>query len=134
MESEPRTVVKVEVNPVIRGTLLPVRELDLCEAAQEAFGRFVVAHVVGEGELLGGKLVAALDRQHPRDLFDARFILDRVDGQPDDDLRLGFLLMLLSHNRPPQVVGRGARPARAGPVRRVCPPVRRHGPRAVRPQ
>ena len=102
--SEADTVVKVEVNTVLRGALLPVRELDLCEAAQDAFGRFVSTRVVSEGELFGGKLAAALDRQHPRDLFDTRFILDRINGQPDDDLRLGFLLMLLSHDRPPHEV------------------------------
>ena len=93
--NEAGTVVKVKVDTVLRGALLSVQELDLC---------------------------------------DARFILDRIDGKPHNDLRLGFLLMLLSHDRPPRVVGRGARPARAGPVRRVRPPVRRHGPRAVRPE
>lgn len=68
------------------------------------FGRFVAARTVSDGELLGGKLVAALDRQHPRDLFDARFVLERVAGHPDDELRLGFLLMILGHDRPPHEV------------------------------
>ena len=57
-------LVKVEVNPVLRGHVLDVRELDLCPAAQDAFGRFVAVPVIAEGELFGGKLVAALDRQH----------------------------------------------------------------------
>ena len=94
-------LVKVEVNPVIRGTVFDVRELDLCPAAQDEFGRSASAPVVSEAELFGGKLVAALDRQHPRDLFDARYILDRP---ADPGLPLGFLAMLLSHDRPPHEV------------------------------
>jgi hypothetical protein len=107
-------LVKVEVNPVLRGSFFDVRELDLCDAAQDEFGRFIATPVVSEAELFGGKLAAALDRQHPRDLFDTRFILDTATP-PTDELRLGFLAMLLSHDRPPQVVGRGAPAAGAGP-------------------
>ena len=96
-------LVKVEVNPVLRGSVFDVRELDLCDAAQDEFGRFVATPVVSEAELFGGKLVAALDRQHPRDLFDTRFILDTATP-PSDELQLGFLAMLLSHDRPPHEV------------------------------
>ena len=101
-----RALVKVEANTVIRGHLFPIRELDLCAAAQDEFGRFASTPVVSAGELYGGKLVAALDRQHPRDLFDAQFILDdaATAGGPDEELRLGFLVMLLSHDRPPHEV------------------------------
>jgi hypothetical protein len=95
--------VKVEVNPVLRGNVFGVRELDLCDVAQDELGRFVATPVVTEAELFGGKLIAALDRQHPRDLFDTRFILDTATP-PTDELRLGFLAMLLSHDRPPHEV------------------------------
>ena len=97
--------MKVETNTVIRGTVFDSRELELCAAAQAEFGRFVAAPVVSDAELFGGKLVAALDRQHPRDLFDARYILDSAEEGPAlDRLRLGFLAMLLSHDRPPHKV------------------------------
>lgn len=98
----PTAVVKVEVSPVLRGRIFAVRELELCEAAQDTFGRFIAAPVMSEAELFAGKLVAALDRQHPRDLFDTAFILDRAgDGPVGPELREAFLAMLLSSKRPP---------------------------------
>jgi hypothetical protein len=55
--------------------------------------------LVSPAELFGGKMCAALDRQHPRDLFDIARLLK--DPSPIPDLMAGFALMLLSHNRPP---------------------------------
>lgn len=98
-------VVKVEVNKMMRGALFPVGERVLCAAAQERFGRFVAMPVAHEAEVFAGKLVAALDRQHPRDLFDTRFILNRVAAEGvSDELRLAFLAALLSSSRPPDEV------------------------------
>ena len=42
----------------------------LCAKAQEDFDSFCEIQVVEMGHLFGGKICAALDRQHPRDLFD----------------------------------------------------------------
>jgi hypothetical protein len=42
--------------------------------------------------------VAALDRQHPRDLFDVRDLL--ANEGIGNDLRKAFIVYLLSHNRP----------------------------------
>ena len=42
--------------------------------------------------------MAALDRQHPRDLFDVRDLLANEGN--DDQLRKAFIVYLLSHNRP----------------------------------
>lgn len=98
-------VVKVEVSKMMRGALFPVRERVLCDAAQEQFGRFVAMPVAHEAEVFAGKLVAALDRQHPRDLFDTRFILGRVAAEGvSDELRLAFLAALLSSSRPPDEI------------------------------
>lgn len=47
-------------------------------------------------DLYGGKIVAALDRQHPRDLFDVRDLL--ANEGISDDLRRAFVVYLLSHN------------------------------------
>ncbi|HUX21253.1 MAG TPA: nucleotidyl transferase AbiEii/AbiGii toxin family protein [Spirochaetia bacterium] len=43
-------------------------------------------------------MCAALDRQHPRDLFDIALLLE--GGDTDADLMAGFIAMLLAHNRP----------------------------------
>ncbi|MBX9780847.1 MAG: nucleotidyl transferase AbiEii/AbiGii toxin family protein [Chitinophagaceae bacterium] len=61
--------VKVEVNLTGRGSLnLPV-VMELCNRAQEEFDAFVSMQVLPEGQIFGGKICAALDRQHPRDLL-----------------------------------------------------------------
>ena len=62
--------VTVEVNTVLRGTVLPTEIRELAKVAQDQFGQYVAAPVLAAAELYGGKLVAVLDRQHPRDLFD----------------------------------------------------------------
>ena len=49
-------------------------------------------------DLYAGKIMAALDRQHPRDLFDVRDLL--ANEGVDDTLRKAFIVYLLSHNRP----------------------------------
>lgn len=49
-------------------------------------------------DLYGGKIVAALDRQHPRDLFDIRELF--ANEGVDDRLREAFIVYLISHNRP----------------------------------
>ena len=90
--------MKVEVNPLQRGTLWPVRKLACTDAVQEAFESFVELPVVSHAELFGGKVSAALDRQHPRDLFDVRQLLD-VEGF-GDDVRAGLLMNLIGHRRP----------------------------------
>jgi hypothetical protein len=50
------------------------------------------------GQLYGGKICAALDRQHPRDLFDVKYFL--ANTAFTDEHREGLLLALLSSNRP----------------------------------
>lgn len=49
-------------------------------------------------QLYGGKICAALDRQHPRDLFDVRLLLDNEGFT--DEIKRGFLLGLVSSDRP----------------------------------
>jgi predicted nucleotidyltransferase component of viral defense system len=73
-----RAQVKVEVNTVNRGLLEPAQRRVLHPGAQELLERFCEVQMVGYGQLFGGKCVAALDRQHPRDVFDVRELLNRV--------------------------------------------------------
>lgn len=46
----------------------------------------------------GGKLAAAMDRQHPRDLFDVRELFAHDGITPD--VRRAFVVYVASHNRP----------------------------------
>lgn len=94
----PRAMIKVEVNMVGRGLLGAARMLPLCDAAQEMFDAYCVVPVVSQGQLFGGKLCAALDRQHPRDLFDVKLLLDQ--SGLTDEVRQGLLLALASSPRP----------------------------------
>lgn len=55
--------------------------------------------MLSEQDLYGGKICAALDRQHPRDLFDMHLFFKKTD-EINDHLKKAFLFYLLSHNRP----------------------------------
>lgn len=90
--------IKVEPNVVIRGTVFPVEEHQLSVKAQEIFELFVDARTVSFADTFGGKLCAALDRQHPRDLFDVKLLLGQ-EGMTEE-VRKGFLVYLISHDRP----------------------------------
>ncbi|GAA0584518.1 nucleotidyl transferase AbiEii/AbiGii toxin family protein [Rhizomicrobium electricum] len=93
-----RTQIKVEVNPTLRGALLPIRTTACAKRVEDMFEAFVEMPVLAHGELFGGKICAALDRQHPRDLFDVRYLLDE-EGLTDD-VKYGMIAALASHNRP----------------------------------
>ena len=90
--------IKIEVNLVGRGTLTPPTRMILCEKAQEMFDRSPVIQVVPVGQIYGGKLCAALDRQHPRDLFDIKLLMENEGFS--EEVRKGFLLCLLCSDRP----------------------------------
>ncbi|MDP4556787.1 nucleotidyl transferase AbiEii/AbiGii toxin family protein [Halomonas meridiana] len=92
-----RSQVKVEVSPVLRGTPHPPQERDVVEAVEDEYG-FTAVQVVSLPDLYGGKICAALDRQHPRDLFDVKLLLNQ-DGL-DRSVFEGFLVYLLGHPRP----------------------------------
>ncbi len=90
--------IKLEVSQINRGLLDGLVELKLCNKAQEEFDAFCVIPVVSMGQLYGGKICAALDRQHPRDLFDVKYLLENEGFT--EDIKKGFILLLLSSNRP----------------------------------
>lgn len=92
------TVIKVEVSPVLRGTVFPPQTRAVSPSVEERFG-FAEMQVVSLPDLYAGKMAAALDRQHPRDLFDIHHLLSQ-EGI-DDDLFRAFLIYLVSHPRPP---------------------------------
>lgn len=90
--------IKLEVNLVNRGAIMPPATAVLCSRAQEEFDAFCEILVVSTGQLYGGKICAALDRQHPRDLFDVKYLLENEGFS--HEVKAGFLLALLSSDRP----------------------------------
>ena len=90
--------VKIEVNTVFRGTVLPIERLALCEKTTEQFAAELALPLLASDELYGSKLVAALDRQHPRDLFDV-WQLYQSGGLTDGMIEC-FVVYLAGHNRP----------------------------------
>ena len=90
--------IKLEINLVGRGTVTNPIKMVLCDKAQDEFKVFVEMPIVPFGQLYGGKICAALDRQHPRDLFDIKYLLNNEGFS--DEVRHGFLFCLLGSDRP----------------------------------
>lgn len=91
-------VVKVETSTVMRGTVHPPETRRVTPRVEDEFG-FAEMRLVSFEDLFAGKLVAALDRQHPRDLFDVKLLFDH-DGLTPGLFRT-FLVYVASSNRPP---------------------------------
>jgi predicted nucleotidyltransferase component of viral defense system len=89
--------IKIEVTPVLRGTVHPVELQTGQPVVEERFG-FAEIQLVSFADLYAGKMAAALDRQHPRDLFDVQYLL--ANEGIDEVLFQTFLTYILSHNRP----------------------------------
>lgn len=91
--------IKIEPNFVMRGHLLPTIKRQLKKTVEDRF-QFSVKNipVLAEEELYAGKLCAALSRQHPRDLFDVKLLLEQ--GGITDEIRQAFVVYLVCQNRP----------------------------------
>lgn len=96
--SNEEATVKLEPNAMFRGTVHPKEQRDLCTEAQEHFQVYARAQLLSIADLYGGKLCAALDRQHPRDLYDVKLLLDGTGITPA--IRRAFVVYLAGHNRP----------------------------------
>jgi len=93
-----RSQVKIEVNAVFRGTVLAPTRRALHPATAERFSSGVELPTLAVEELYGSKLVAALDRQHPRDIFDV-WQMQLAGGMSEAMLEC-FVAYLAGHNRP----------------------------------
>jgi len=89
--------IKIEVSPVARGTVWPAEMREVVETVEESLG-YSENRLLSFNDIYAGKMCAALDRQHPRDLFDIALLLDR-EGIGRDLLKT-FLVYLIGHNRP----------------------------------
>src|SRR5574338_405130 len=90
--------VKLEPNTIIRGAVFPVVNKKLCEEAEKKFELSTAVNTLSLEDLYGGKICAALDRQHPRDLFDVKLLME------NEGITVGmvkaFVFYLISHDRP----------------------------------
>jgi predicted nucleotidyltransferase component of viral defense system len=89
---------KIEANTVIRGSVFPVVKRSLSSKAEEMFELSVEVNTLSLEDLFGGKICAALDRQHPRDLFDIKLLLENEGFT--EGIRKAFIVYLISHDRP----------------------------------
>lgn len=92
------TIVKIEPNLVIRGSVYPPVKRALTPKVVDRFEFSAEIQLLSEDELYAGKICAALDRQHPRDLFDIMMLLRH--GNFSDAMRRAFIVYLISHDRP----------------------------------
>jgi predicted nucleotidyltransferase component of viral defense system len=90
--------IKIEPNYIMRGCLEAPSILSVNNTVEDRFFP-VDMRVISKAEVYGGKICAALDRQHPRDLFDVRYLLEQ-DREISTDILRNFVAVLLSSNRP----------------------------------
>jgi len=96
-----RVGIKIEVTPVLRGVVYDPVVMQVSAVVEDTFG-FAETQVVSFADLYAGKLVAAFDRQHPRDLYDVRLLLQQ-EGITDD-LRRAFIAYALQSRKPLNVL------------------------------
>ena len=89
--------IKIELSPVLRECVFEPERHEICARVEEEFG-YVEAPLVSFADLYGGKICAALDRQHPRDLFDVKILMEH-EGITET-VRKAVLVYMISHPRP----------------------------------
>lgn len=90
------STVKIEVNGTKRGIIGMVEDKELCPKARTEFNMSCRAKIVPFSQLYGGKIAAALSRQHPRDLFDCKY----MDITSFDQVKQGLIFCLLGSDKP----------------------------------
>lgn len=100
IRSKDRVQIKIEVTPVLRGCVYDPVMMEVSEKTESQFG-FAEMSVLSFSDLYAGKIMAALDRQHPRDLFDVYQLLNNegISG----DMRTALIIYLISHDKPPHL-------------------------------
>ena len=96
--SAQNATIKIEPNLVIRGSVYPAVEKTITHSVSDYFELSAKSRVLSLADVYGGKICAALDRQHPRDLFDIKLLLEN-EGITQD-IKNAFIIYLISHPRP----------------------------------
>lgn len=91
------TTIKIETSPVTRGVVFDPVVRRVSEAVEDEFG-FAEMNLASFEDVYGGKLHAALDRQHPRDLFDVKYLY--ANEGITEDLFRAFMVYVASSPRP----------------------------------
>jgi predicted nucleotidyltransferase component of viral defense system len=89
--------VKIEASPVARGVVNEPTRRRVMPTVEDTYG-FAEVKVVAFEDLFGGKIHAALDRQHPRDLYDIKLLYEN-EGLTEGLFRT-FLVYAASSPRP----------------------------------
>ena len=89
--------IKIETSPVTRGVIHEPEYKAVSDVVTDEFG-YAEMQIVAFEDLFGGKLHAAVDRQHPRDLYDVKLLYEN-EGLTDDLFRT-FLVYIASSGRP----------------------------------
>lgn len=90
--------IKIEVNTITRGHLFPTKLMQVVNSVQDEFEKFAAIQIISFAELFGGKICAAVDRQHPRDIFDIKQLFEN-EGLTNE-IWQGFIVGLVSHYKP----------------------------------
>ena len=89
----------IEPNYIVRGAVYPPINKALCQIAVDKFGYEYDIRVVSYADLYAGKICAALDRKHPRDLFDISLVINK-NGFFTKELLDALIVYLVSTKRP----------------------------------
>lgn len=79
-----------------RGSVFPIQTMTVKKQVEHELG-YATMQVASFSDVYAGKLCAALDRQHPRDLFDVKVLFEN-EGLTEE-LRKTFIVFLISHQR-----------------------------------
>jgi predicted nucleotidyltransferase component of viral defense system len=98
LASDSSAQIIIEPNYIIRGTVYNCIEKTLCSAAIDRFGYEYDMRIVSSADLFAGKICAALDRKHPRDLFDIKLLLE--DNGLNEEFINAIVVYLACSKRP----------------------------------
>lgn len=90
--------IKIEPNFILRGGLFESEVRSLSLRAVNELRREISVQCLSMPDTYGGKICAALDRQHPRDLYDVKYLFENEGITPE--VKDSFIFYLISHNRP----------------------------------
>lgn len=90
--------IKIEVNTITRGHVFPPELMQIVNSVQDKFEKFAAINVVSMAELYGGKICAAIVRQHPKDIFDVKLLFENEGFT--DEIWQGFKIGIISHYKP----------------------------------
>lgn len=97
LRTKDQVQIKIEVTPVLRGCVYEPEMMRISKKAENEFG-FAEIKVLSFADLYAGKIMAALDRQHPRDFYDVHELL--MNEGISDELRKAVIVYLISHDHP----------------------------------